>query len=77
MVFLSFSYVTITSSNPCLEPVSTINIKTPPHSSCNIVFNLNAPLGDKNPNQTISARLSSLFSDDGVKTFINCEPFQS
>ena len=65
MVFLSFSYVTITSSNPCLEPVSTINIKTPP-PLCNVVFNLKAPLRDEKPNQTISARFSSLFSDNGV-----------
>jgi len=57
--------------------LSTINIKTPPLNLCNVVFNLNAPLGDKNPNQTISARFSSLFSNNGVKTFINCEPFQS
>ena len=50
---------------PCLGPVSTINIKPPP-PPCNVVFNLKAPLGDEKPNQTIPARFSSLFSDNGV-----------
>ena len=45
--------------------LSTINIKTPP-PPCNVVFNLKAPLGNEKPNQTIPARFSSLFSDNGV-----------
>ena len=45
--------------------LSTINIKTPP-PTYNVVFNVKAPLGDEKPNQTIPARFSSLFSNNGV-----------
>ena len=42
MVMFSFSYVTLTSSNPCLGPVLTINYK----NSVKCRLQLESPVGD-------------------------------
>ena len=63
MVMFSFSYVTLTSSNPCLGPVLTINYK----NSVKCRLQLESPVGDSQTK--FSARNSLCTSPTELKIF--------
>ena len=72
MVFLCFSYVTPTSSNPAWGQCQPLTIRPPPAHPCNVVFNLKSPLGDTKQNNFSPASLCSPTTESWH--FYYCDP---